>query len=356
MGFFRSLGHNKAHRAGGRSGPDSASHQDYEAPVGPPPRQQAGPSGDDKPPPAPPPSYNAPSPCQRYNSQQQQQQPYHDWTSVPDTSLLPPPPSIQYSESPTGNAEESEGVRANLWCQRYPLMLPQRPTHAQAAAVRDGDILLQRPREYSGSLDSRGLGHWRGTTRDGCRDCSLLSSLPLYFAEIDSPSDSGMDKTVYFELKILSIGSRSYTGESALAIGYCAVPYPTWRMPGWERGSFAVHSDDGRRYVSDPDGGVDFTSPFRVGETVGLGIRFAVPASKGMDPAPAPTHGPDGEVYFTRNGRRTAGWNVHEETDAAKEFGALGIDGTYDLFGAIGVYGSVSFEAVFDPRLWLFRP
>ena len=38
--------------------------------------------------------------------------------------------------------------------------------------------------------------------------------------------------------------------QSGAALGFVAPPYPPFRLPGWQRGSLAVHSDDGRRYVA----------------------------------------------------------------------------------------------------------
>ena len=65
-------------------------------------------------------------------------------------------------------------------------------------------------------------------------------------------------------------------GENGIAIGYCAKPYPSWRLPGWERASLGVHGDDGRRFVNDTWGGKDFTTKFVEGETVGIGMEFDV--------------------------------------------------------------------------------
>lgn len=69
-------------------------------------------------------------------------------------------------------------------------------------------------------------------------------------------------------------------GENGVALGYCAKPYPTWRLPGWERASLGVHGDDGRRFVNDTWGGKDFTAKFVEGETVGIGIDFGVPVAR----------------------------------------------------------------------------
>lgn len=128
-------------------------------------------------------------------------------------------------------------------------------------------------------------------------------------------------------------------------------------MPGWERGSLAVHGDDGHRYVSNTDGGVEFTAPFRDGETIGLGITYSLPGKSATASMPQ-GDGTflNGEVFFTRNGRRDGGWNIHEEFDNSNEFGVLGIDGKHDLFGAIGTFGQVAFNVFFNRRDWLYQP
>jgi hypothetical protein len=68
-------------------------------------------------------------------------------------------------------------------------------------------------------------------------------------------------------------------GENGIAVGYCAKPYPSWRLPGWERASLGVHGDDGRRFVNDTWGGKDFTTKFVEGGTVGIGMEFSVPVT-----------------------------------------------------------------------------
>lgn len=173
---------------------------------------------------------------------------------------------------------------------------------------------------------------------------------------------------MYFELKVLSFGDSNprwgrkgqslEEADAGIAIGYFAPPYLGWRLPGWQRGSLAVHGDDGRRYVNDTFGGVDFTTAFKAGETVGIGMTW----KPQMADAP-PTYGAARQsplavdVFFTRNGRRDGGWNLHEEMDAERiEGGTIGLDGDYDVFAAIGVFGAVELEVRFNPQDWMFRP
>lgn len=183
-----------------------------------------------------------------------------------------------------------------------------------------------------------------------CKDTIFLSDIPLYTATTGTP------RTIYFEVKVISIGversfRRNNNEDAALAIGLVAPPYPSWRQPGWHRGSLGVHSDDGRRYVDDPYGGQDFTKPFKKGDVLGLGMLFSPP-----EYAKAVTKNKV-EVFFTRNGKRDGGWDLDEERDKEQDGGnVFGLQGERDLLAAVGVFGAVEFEAKFRREEWLFEP
>ncbi|KAL9003857.1 MAG: hypothetical protein Q9188_003300 [Gyalolechia gomerana] len=352
MGLFKSLKGDHPDTVGGEG-----SQQKYSSPAGPPPSHQnyAAPPG---PPPGRsgflPPSYPLPSHAHQNNDAPPS---YHDWTIIEDTALLPPPPSLGHEISPSGNANLSDADRAHEWCRLRPLIKPHQPTPAQHDSVKNGDMPLVKPREYQGTITMSPSGSWSGSTAPGGGDACLLSSLPCYFAAADSPLLTEKKKTMYFEVKVKSYGRGRGGDSSSLALGYCAVPYPTWRMPGWERGSLAVHGDDGRRYVNDTWGGKDFTNAIKPGETVGLGMEFSIPDTPpkyGSSPAQTPSM--KVEVFFTRNGTREAGWDLHEELDAQNDLGVDGLDGQFDLYAAIGLFGGVEFETNFQRHLWLWQP
>lgn len=295
-------------------------------------------------------------PPPRKNQVLEEPPPYHDWTVVPDNSLLPPPPSFGYDQSPNNNATLFDADRAHDWCKRNPLIIPHQPTPAQHSSANNGDVMLVQPREYHGDLNRVRNGIWKGSTRAGSNDSCLISSLPLYFAHLDSPLKTQRSKTIYFEVKIHSLGSKHRSDEGSVALGFCAVPYPTWRLPGWERGSLAVHGDDGRRYVNDTWGGKDFTSAFRAGDTVGLGISFSCPDSPPEYSVSTPLNvALKAEVFFTKNGRLEGGWNVMEQLDA-NDLGTHGLDGNFDLYAACGSFGRVDFDCIFTRRDWLWLP
>ena len=285
---------------------------------------------------------------------------YHDWTIIPDNSLLPPPPSIGYDSSPTANATLADGDRAYAWTQAHPLKQPQNLTPAQYAAIQTGQLSFLKPPTYTGDvLPQRRPGHWKCHTHASCADSSLLTSLPLYSVFWDSPLRTHRPKTLYFELHVLGIGgggSSLAEADAGIAVGFVAPPYPTFRLPGWQRGSLGVHGDDGRKYVNDTYGGSDFTAAFKPSDTVGIGMTFAPSRNPPLYAAQQGAKPLDIDVFFTRNGKREGGWDGNEELDARSEGGTAGLKGECDLFAAVGVFGGVDFEVFFSPEDWRFNP
>ncbi|KAF2476014.1 uncharacterized protein BDR25DRAFT_253647 [Lindgomyces ingoldianus] len=309
----------------------------YVATPGPPPPQY---------PQQPPPSWEPP--------------PYHDWTVIPDNSLLPPPPSICYDSSPTANCTMEDGDRAFAWTEANPLWQPQNLTPAQHTAIQHGQLALLKAPTYTGDLlPQKRPGHWKCRTHAKCKDSSILTNLPMYSVFWDSPLHTQQPKTIYFELKVTGVGRGERTleeAEAGIAVGFVAPPYPTFRLPGWQRASLGIHGDDGRKYVNDTWGGVDFTTTFKPGDIVGIGIKFAPPQKP---PSYEPTQRArllDIDVFFTRNGMREGGWDGNEELDARSEGGTTGLRGECDLFPAIGVFGGVDFEVFFSPEDWIYNP
>lgn len=429
MGFFNS--NNPFRHAAEHSAPSNNNNvDDVPPPLGPPPshQQQGGQSNinntnnnDYAPPPGPPPSYTTksnedyavPPPDGPPPGQQQQQQ--HPWESlVPDTSLFPPPPDIfsGFDRSSASNATEEQAEAGELWCKRYPLGPPldlQHHHHHQQQGGWNPPTRLIQPETntFQGSLQPKeqgtGGGVWTLLTEKKAGDATVIGYPPVYLVQRDSPllastaaaSSPSAPKTIYYECKILSSSSfppptgssssssssshhlfhRSHrnqnnkTGEIGLAIGFTALPYPPFRMPGWHRGSLAVHADDGHKYVNDRWGGKEFTKPFRAGETVGIGMVFSCPSSTSSSSKPpftaTTTTGSKGlggsggrievEVFFTRDGKVDGRWDVHEELDASTDLPVTGLEGYHDLAIAVGTFQNVAVEIVLDPARWVYR-
>lgn len=317
----------------------------------------------DAPPPGPPPAYytyqSVPSSTSGPKEEDRTNPPpYHDWkAAVPDTTTFPPPPITGYLYSNTGNASSDDAERAHNFCDNLPLWKPVKPSTAVYSCVQNYDLRPVQPIEFNGNLTILSKGRWKGRTKDKNGDCTLLTSLPLYFPVEDSPFVTRRSKTIYFEVKLLGLraGPGAGSGDaSGFSIGFAAQPYPTWRSPGWERGSVGVFSDDGCRFVNDSWGGKEITTAFNVGETVGLGMTFFLPEPASLQPAPG-TRTLQVEIFLTRNGQKTGGWDLYEEVD--EEAGSVeGLEGNFDLYGAVGLFGGVDFEVCFDPEGWLWRP
>ncbi|KAI9805845.1 MAG: hypothetical protein M1825_000459 [Sarcosagium campestre] len=324
-------------------------YENFQPPPGPPPGhfnagiQPGAPPGYEnfQPPPGPPPSHADPS------------QPQHDWTVIPDTALLPPPPSLGYAASPTSNAPEESARRATEWCNYYPLFRPRMLSPDEVSKINLGTLQPVVPAEFVGSASIHHKSAWKVKTKPKTQDACLTSDLPLYSALYDSPRNTGQPKTIYYEVEILSLGRPE---DTSLAIGFCALPYPSWRLPGWERGSVGIHGDDGHRFVNDWNGGADFTQPFAVGDRVGIGLTFSLPEhpptydeSHGKSPAP-PAQKLSIKGFFTRNGQPDGDWDVHEELDAELEQSVEGLEGDYDLYAGIGVFGAMEVKVHFDAK------
>ncbi|KAH8692439.1 hypothetical protein BGW36DRAFT_387638 [Talaromyces proteolyticus] len=317
----------------------------YRPPPGPPPgyQERNDASTSYKPPPGPPPGFkeiNDPEPP-----------PYHNWQEVvPDTSTLPPPPTISLPFSETGNASEDDAGRAHAFCDTIPLWKPAVPPESVYNKTLQGDIHPARPAEFRGNLQVPVTGKWIVQSAKNCPDCVIISILPLYYAMRDSPLRTEKSKTIYFEVKITRLHQPPHGDASGLSIGFLAQPYPSWRSPGWERGSVGVFSDDGCRFVNNSFGGTPFTAPFKVGETVGLGMTISLPTGQ-----QEPIVGPNVRIFFTRNGGDAGSWDLHEELDV--DSGDVeGLEGDFDLYGAVGIFGGVEFEACFERNGWLWNP
>jgi len=384
--FFSKLKGEKAYRSDLTSSsdmPTSSSNHPY--------RQQDPPAY--APPPGPPPSHyesSSTSKKQSYPAQPTADDgppPYHDWTSVPDTALLPPPPAITNEYSTTSNASYDEAARAHAWCAHHPVYQPGIPNQTLIDAVCQGHHTLDIPQTFTGKITKLNpltsphsfspntqnatpsmIYHistqpTTSTSRFSTRtppppaDQTISTLLPLYFASTSS-SNNPKPRTIYFELTPLSYTSS----EASVSIAYLSKPYPPSRQPGWHRASLAIHSDDGNKYINDPTGGLAFAAPIQPHTTVGLGMTFTPPPlapqtqmyNRTSTPSQKEVQSPlpryRTRVFFTRDGVLEGEWNVDEEKDAEMERrygGVEGLRGEADLYAAVGTFGIVEVEVRF---------
>lgn len=268
---------------------------------------------------------------------------------MPDTSKLPPPPNFfaAYDKSYTSNATEEDANDAAAWCQARPLMDPITLDPQAQHNHRTHNVALSPPQVpgLQVTLANPVPGVWTGQTRLHNRDKTDSCSIgypPLYAVREDSPLIQGHGtKIIYYEV---NIANDFMDPEVPLAIGFTAIPYPPFRMPGWHRGSLAVHGDDGRKYINDMWGGKDCTMPFRRGETYGVGMVFKAVGGR-----------LNVKVFYTREGQLTGSWDLHEESDQQEDLAVTGLEGFHDLSCAIGTCDNISYEIVFDPTRWKYN-
>lgn len=283
--------------------------------------------------------------------------PYEAWLSIPDNSLLPPVPTIPNEVSPANNASASSAEKGHTWCGRYPVYTPSSPSAALLSRTTRLELNLDKPPNLKSRSTITQLSptSWRVKTVSSQDDVTLTSTLPAYFAAVSNPllPNSPGVATISFTVEVVSLPDPGYSSsDSVLAMGFASKPYPPFRLPGWHRASLAIHSDDGRRYVNDPYGGIDFTAPFRTGD------RITVTLSVSPTPSPVQQYrGPYGDVrpvstlakcvtrvQVKKNGDVEGGWDVHEERDGEKDQGIEGLQGESDLYVCVGFCGEV--EAV----------
>ena len=151
-----------------------------------------------------------------------------------------------------------------------------------------------------------------------CKDVCLLSDLPMMAGLYDVQGKIG----VYYEILIhrmdgiIAIGMPVHLctiHRLTFVVGTSCLPYPAWRLPGWNRLSAGLHLDDFRKFFEDPEGGRDYTDAFsRIspGDTVGCGYEFLT-----------------GTLFYTYNGVRLppAFTGIYLPRQ------------NYDVFAAIGV-------------------
>ena len=287
--------------------------------------------------------------------------------SSSDPPDYPPPPGIAHPYSTGANATLADADRALAWCARHPLAPPVRPSDEQLRLIHATQQPLTANPDLTGTIRpvDQATNAWLVTTRPGCKDALIQAALPSYAALAHRPRDGGV-RRAYFEMRVVRLGparaEKPPPGEghashhlggllhlhrhetararrdrrgrrAARRSGSFAPPYPPSGCPGGIGGARArVHGDDGRRFVANENGGVDFTSPFRAGETVGLGT----PSSARPPPPPAGEGGSARGCSARGTGRSRAG-GIWRGTRTRRRERTEGLEGERDLVAGVGV-------------------
>ncbi|OCK74523.1 SPRY-domain-containing protein [Lepidopterella palustris CBS 459.81] len=119
-------------------------------------------------------------------------------------------------------------------------------------------------------------------------------------------------RVAYFEISIHSTGANSLIG-----IGFCNEDSPCIGMPGWGKGSWAYHGDDGKLFLEKGQG-VQYGPTYGAGDVIGCGVDNE-----------------NNEMFFTKNGVSLGKW-LASNAPKGRLFAVAGI-------GDEGVHISVNF-------------
>ncbi|KAF8176307.1 hypothetical protein BJ912DRAFT_701876 [Pholiota molesta] len=223
-----------------------------------------------------------------------------------------PAPEISHKYGKWNEAPEEELAAAIDFCDTYPLNAPRLlPSDAidriNAVGCKAWGIEAPINPRFVGHIqnDSKGgPGVVTVNTRSSCKDVCLLSDLPIIAGLYDIQGKYG----IYYEIYI----SRM---DGIIAVGTACRPYPSWRLPGWNRMSAGFHLDDFRKFFEDSDGGRDYTDAINrinAGDTIGCGYEFRT-----------------GTIFYTYNGLRLppAFSGVYMPRQNQDVFAAIGVEG-----------------------------
>ncbi|KAJ1655217.1 Protein ssh4 [Dispira simplex] len=181
-----------------------------------------------------------------------------------------------YDKSPLNNAPRDSYLLAANFRQFFPPVL--RPTtiqrHEWQRLMQHGisTLQFQHPPKYSGQSRLKAFGP---QFDQGQGPGNILLKGPTTFTftqNVDSclqtdlplPS-SAMDN---FEVDTFQVTIMNKTSETVVAVGLASKPYPPFRLPGWDPESIGYHSDDGRKYHNDPNGGKDYGPTYTQGDVI----------------------------------------------------------------------------------------
>lgn len=196
---------------------------------------------------------------------------------------------------------------------------------------------------------------WRVATRPRSPESCFTTTRPMYSAWRHSPHVTGRPFTIYYEGEIRPGNSEDGV---CLSLGFVAVRDRASLMPGFERGSVGVHCRDGGLYVNNILLKNAATAAFEPGQQVGIGITFSMSDcnAQQVDDAQSSTVSSSSikvEVFLSRDGKKAGSWNLRE----LRQLGGLpleGLEGTHDLYAAVGTSREVNVDILFEKRDWRY--
>ncbi|CEP14973.1 hypothetical protein [Parasitella parasitica] len=207
--------------------------------------------------------------------------------------------------------------RAKIWQDRHPPdSIPTDITPPQFLSIQEKGVSAF---EFEGEPDANVYVAGRTELQFVDGECSIQTNLPL----------PRHQEVYYWEAKMFEKPETT-----TVSVGVATKPYPTWRLPGWNRYSIGYFSNNGCKYFSSPFNGKPYGIPFNHGDIIGVGYRHRT-----------------GTVFFTRNGRRLEDaytglrWNL---------FPTIGANGPCQIHVNLGQSGFVFVEA--NVKKWGLAP
>ncbi|KAF9991810.1 Rsp5p-dependent ubiquitination, sorting of cargo proteins at the multivesicular body [Entomortierella chlamydospora] len=126
--------------------------------------------------------------------------------------------------------------------------------------------------EFEASYDHQLFVHDRTELSFSTQVACVQTNLPL----------PKQQEVYYWEVKMFEKSPNT-----VVSVGVTTKPYPTNRLPGWNRHSVGYFSDNGRKYCNSPWSGYPYGPIYFEGDVIGCGYRPR-----------------NGTIFFTRNGKR----------------------------------------------------
>ncbi|KAI8341942.1 concanavalin A-like lectin/glucanase domain-containing protein [Chlamydoabsidia padenii] len=207
--------------------------------------------------------------------------------------------------------------RAKVWQERHPPdSIPTDITAPQFMSIQEKGVSAF---EFELEPESHCFVAARTEIQFVHGECCVQTNLPL-------PRNQ---EVYYWEAKMFEKPDTT-----TVSVGVATKPYPSWRLPGWNRYSVGYFSDNGCKYFSSPFNGKPYGLSFNHGDVIGVGYRHRT-----------------GTLFFTRNGRKLDDaysglrWNL---------FPTIGANGPCQIHVNLGQMGFVFVEA--NVKKWGLAP
>ncbi|KAG0050633.1 Rsp5p-dependent ubiquitination, sorting of cargo proteins at the multivesicular body [Gryganskiella cystojenkinii] len=174
--------------------------------------------------------------------------------------------------------------------------------------------------EFEPSFDHQLFVHDRTELSFFDREACVQTNLPL----------PKQQEVYYWEVKMFE-----KSPQTTISIGVSTKPYPTSRLPGWNRHSVGYFSHNGQKYCNSPWSGYPYGPIYFEGDVIGCGYRPR-----------------NGNIFFTRNGRRIE--DAYTGFGRTNLFPTVGATGPCVLHVNFGQSGFVFVEA--NVKKWGLAP